>query len=26
VVDEVIKTAKVTARLYRLQLEELGNF
>ena len=26
VVDEVVKTAKVTARLYRLQLEELGNF
>ena len=26
VVESVVKTAKVTARLYRLQLEELGNF
>ena len=23
--DSIVKTAKVTARLYRLQLEELGN-
>ncbi len=26
VVESIVKTAKVTARLYRLQLEELGNF
>ena len=26
VVESVVKTAKVTARLYRLQLEEIGNF
>jgi 3-oxoacyl-[acyl-carrier-protein] synthase III len=26
IVDEVVKTAKVTARLYRLQLEELDRF
>jgi hypothetical protein len=24
-VDRMVKTAKVTARLYRLQLEELGH-
>jgi truncated hemoglobin YjbI len=24
--DEIVKAAKTTARLYRLQLEEIGNY